>query len=155
MKSLKNRVIPAIALSIGIYGCSNQTQTFEELRWAAQQPGEQAVIKDVKLEYCDDLKITFGVDSYFINCDNSHNFYFHPIDGYHPPTSLTWGQVSYFDDDNDDKVNSIYIVNLEGACNFIGLDENVETNTNRVYKTLLSIIKKKKVHELWESRWRR
>lgn len=151
MKTIKNGLIMAI-LGFALYGCY-KTPTLEELSSKSIQHGEQAVIKGVRLEYCDDLKVTLSCEEYSIKCDNSHYFDFNADPFFYPPTILSWGEVWYSDESNDDKIESISIW-IDGELNFIPLDQNVETNTNIVYKNLLSRIKREDVHRVWERRWR-
>lgn len=146
MKTIKNGLIMA-ALGYSLSGCGAPLMQYIE---SSQFPEEKAVLEDLSVDgEFDSAEVTLSRSGYFIKCDNTHYFDFdhRSFAGEVENTGeLHWGDVVYYDDNSDGRVDRLYT------------DGNIaDVNNSRVnerYRELLNGLKKPYVHEVWDLRWK-
>ena len=143
MKTIKNGLIAAV-LGYSLSGCGAQTLT--NLR-EQELPSEKAV-----MEYIEDcnVEVTLSRNGYFIKCDDTHFFDFDYVRLWYTieeSGELSWGNIIYYDDNNDGNVDRLYtdgnIINLYDA-----------RDVNERYQNLLNKLERNLVDLVWEERWR-
>lgn len=160
MKTIKN--VLAIGAFVSFLGCNN-TMTLDELANSQinKTKPEEAIIK-IEADmgnnlFCNEAKVRMSYTGYTIECDMRHSFEHSELFGIRRD-SLDWGKNRYHDRDRSYGNTNLQ---LDGHVDFIISAitlQRVEIQDNsridRFYHQLLTDLKKDKVQEIWEERWR-